>query len=368
MISTSVTERQRRRSSGPKIAPTEQRDRSSFARQIQPICNEDSDVEAPRPLHQDESPPRVLRASRRRSSSKFRTRETILRILNDKSETPKVEKRRSSRSIDTFLSPLDWLMGSSTDVDAPLIKVHDEWEHKRVLSDTVTHPWFIMLPHNKFRLGWDVVMAWLLCIMAFYVPFRVCFYWEDTLDDQDPNTFIFEAFLDCCFALDIILNFFTAYTEPKTSVVISQPRKIAMHYFRGFFLIDVIATFPFGYVLTQSSFTMANKLGKLGRLPKLVKFIRAARLLKLLRVYKLQQFIMKLEAEYNVHHGISRLIKIVMMVMVRVRALYGNVCCPLHVKCSSHLHFFLVATMSVGHTLGWMLLVSHRPFWRRRSS
>jgi hypothetical protein len=296
------------------------------------------------------------------------SQQTILRILNDKSETPKVEKRRSSRSIDTFLSPLDWLMGSSTDVDAPLIKVHDEWEHKRVLSDTVTHPWFIMLPHNKFRLGWDVVMAWLLCIMAFYVPFRVCFYWEDTLDDQDPNTFIFEAFLDCCFALDIILNFFTAYTEPKTSVVISQPRKIAMHYFRGFFLIDVIATFPFGYVLTQSSFTMANKLGKLGRLPKLVKFIRAARLLKLLRVYKLQQFIMKLEAEYNVHHGISRLIKIVMMVMVRVRALYGNVCCPLHVKCSSHLHFFLVATMSVGHTLGWMLLVSHRPFWRRRSS
>jgi len=33
-------------------------------------------------------------------------------------------------------------------------------------------------------------------------------------------------------------------------------------------------------------------------------------------VYKLQQFIMRLEGEYNVHHGVSRLVKIVMTIML----------------------------------------------------
>jgi len=48
----------------------------------------------------------------------------------------------------------------------------------------------------------------------------------------------------------------------------------------------------------------------------LSSLFQAARLLKLLRVYKLHDFIMRLEIEYNVHHGISRMLKIVAMIML----------------------------------------------------
>ena len=41
-----------------------------------------------------------------------------------------------------------------------------------------------------------------------------------------------------------------------------------------------------------------------------------ARLLKLLRVYKLHEYIQSLEVQYNVHHGISRMIKIVLLIML----------------------------------------------------
>jgi len=99
-------------------------------------------------------------------------------------------------------------------------------------------------------------------------------------------------------------------------ILIIHPKLIAFKYIKGFFLIDLLATIPFGYILTQSPIAIANKLGKLGRLPKMIRFIRAARLLKLLRVYKLREFIMRLEIEYNVHHGISRMIKIVMLIML----------------------------------------------------
>ena len=72
---------------------------------------------------------------------------------------------------------------------------------------------------------------------------------------------------------------------------------------RGFFTVDLLATIPFGYILTASPLAQAGKIGKLGKLPKMIRIIRAVRLLKLLRVYKLQLFILRLETEFNIHHG-----------------------------------------------------------------
>ena len=99
-------------------------------------------------------------------------------------------------------------------------------------------------------------------------------------------------------------------------MIVTSPKQIALHYLRGYFFIDLIATIPFGYILTSSSFAVTNKVGKLGRLPKLVKFVRAARMLKLLRVYRLHDFVLKLEVKFNVNHGYSRMIKIVTMILL----------------------------------------------------
>lgn len=63
-------------------------------------------------------------------------------------------------------------------------------------------------------------------------------------------------------------------------------------------------------------------MGKLGRLPKMIRFAKAARLLKLLRVYKLHEFIMNVEVKYGVHHGISRMVKIVMLILLVVSILF----------------------------------------------
>lgn len=112
--------------------------------------------------------------------------------------------------------------------------------------------------------------------------YKVCFYWMDEVEAR--SIFILESTIDSIFAVDIMLNFFTAYSED--GIIITRPKLIALRYIKGFFFIDLIATIPFGYILTQSPIAMANKLGKLGRLPKMIRFARAARLLKLLRVYK----------------------------------------------------------------------------------
>eukprot|EP00804_Cyclotella_cryptica_P024772 CCRYP_001743-RA/>CCRYP_001743-RA protein AED:0.39 eAED:0.37 QI:0/0.5/0/1/1/1/5/0/703 len=313
--SSSITAyRQRRRSTGHRISPIPKE-----SRQIEPIEkdneNESSgDVETPTCNDSSHSrrPAEVMKPTRRRMSSKFRTRETIVRLLHENEVTPGVTvgdtsddaSKQTYHRRESLFSPVDWWMSPSSENQMPPSEdIHREWEKRKLLLVERPPPKYIMLPQNKFRLAWDVIMAFLLCVMAFYVPYRVCFFWED--DDEGDETspvFIFETIV--------------AYTNPSTSLVVSSPKLIALNYIKTYFFIDLMATIPLGYILTHSPLAIASKLGKLGRLPKLVKFVRAARLLKLLRVYKLQKFILKLEAHYNVHHGISRLIKIVIAIMI----------------------------------------------------
>lgn len=142
-------------------------------------------------------------------------------------------------------------------------------------------------------------------------------YWD--LDTTSDTIVWFEVSIDIIFTIDIILNFITAYHDPKRNILITSFKLIAKRYLRGYFFVDAVATFPFGLILsnsTGSTVEAAGNIGKLGRLPKMIKLLRAMRLLKLLRVYKLQQFIERLEVEYNIHHGISRLLKIMLMVLL----------------------------------------------------
>ena len=53
------------------------------------------------------------------------------------------------------------------------------------------------------------------------------------------------------FIVDILINFRTTYVNKKDEVV-SHPGKIAIHYFKGWFLIDVVAAIPFDLLLFGS--------------------------------------------------------------------------------------------------------------------
>ena len=146
---------------------------------------------------------------------------------------------------------------------------------------------------------------------AFYIPYRVCLYWDS--DSKSTSLFIIELCTDLLFGFDIFLNFFTSYYDRAAHKMVNNLSQIGARYLKGYFLVDVFATFPFGYIIGSNNQSSGSSLGQL---PKVIKFFRAIRLLKLLRVYKLQQFILKLEVEYNIHHGISRMIKLVIMVLV----------------------------------------------------
>ena len=264
------------------------------------------DLEAQRPRRSSNAGECKIARPRRSSYA----RETIARIII-KDKKIHGERRNSSFLGNSILSPVDFMMGPGT-ID---VASNDDFDWQREEDQQKKRPWFIILHNQKARLSWDVIMAIILSVMAFYIPYRVCFFWEQDENEEEKSIFIFESIIDLFFLVDICLNFVTTYRS-KMDILITSPMQIALHYIKGYFCIDLLATIPFGYILTSSSLGVANKLGKLGRLPKLIKFVRAARLLKLLRVYRLHEFIVKLEVEYNIHHGYSRMIKIVTLILL----------------------------------------------------
>lgn len=54
--------------------------------------------------------------------------------------------------------------------------------------------------------------------------------------------------VDVMFIVDILINFRTTYVNANDEVV-SNPGRIAVHYFRGWFIIDLVAAIPFDLLL-----------------------------------------------------------------------------------------------------------------------
>mmetsp|Transcript_50304 Transcript_50304/g.60493 ORF Transcript_50304/g.60493 Transcript_50304/m.60493 type:complete len:827 (-) Transcript_50304:108-2588(-) len=166
----------------------------------------------------------------------------------------------------------------------------------------------VILPNSSFRTNWDSYIGCLIIYIAIFVPYRVSF-----IRNTGDVTRTIDMIMDISFGIDILLNFITAYES--NGVVVRDLRKIAKRYIKGFFFMDLIATFPFELITAELNGGV-NQASKLSRLPRLIKFLRMARMLKLLRVYRLQKFIRDAEIMYNVHQGISRLCNIVVIILI----------------------------------------------------
>ena len=91
-----------------------------------------------------------------------------------------------------------------------------------------------------------------------------------------------DKFIDLVFLVDLILNFFTPFTDKYD--IATKYKTIAIHYLKGWFLLDLISLIPFEEIVTFTVFS-GNK-DTLASLAKLLKITRLLRLLKLIRLFK----------------------------------------------------------------------------------
>lgn len=70
---------------------------------------------------------------------------------------------------------------------------------------------------------WETYMVLLVAYIAWVYPMEVAF-----LHSSLPRSlFIADNIVDLFFAVDIVLTFFVAYINPRTQLLVRDPRKIA---------------------------------------------------------------------------------------------------------------------------------------------
>ena len=126
-------------------------------------------------------------------------------------------------------------------------------------------------PDSRLREFLDIVVAAAGLTAAIEVPLRMSFDYDLT-----RPLFLMEMGLTLIFGLDILANFRTSIKEGNH--LISDRREVARRYLRGWFIVDLLAFFPFflfgsGTVLTVNRALKTLELLELNRLLKLTRLV-----------------------------------------------------------------------------------------------
>ncbi|KAL3314861.1 hypothetical protein Ciccas_006508 [Cichlidogyrus casuarinus] len=119
-----------------------------------------------------------------------------------------------------------------------------------------------IIKHNgAFKPIWDWFISILVLYTAIFTPYSAAFLLlkpsstnspvgenATKLAPVDTVYHTINYIVDCAFILDVLINFRTTYVN-KNDEIISGPGRIAVHYFKGWFLIDIVSAIPFDLML-----------------------------------------------------------------------------------------------------------------------
>ncbi|XP_060103953.1 potassium voltage-gated channel subfamily H member 2 [Heteronotia binoei] len=144
------------------------------------------------------------------------------------------------------------------------------------------HRWTI-LHYSPFKAVWDWLILLLVIYTAIFTPYSAAFLLNDGDEVQrracgyscSPLNVV-DLIVDIMFIIDILINFRTTYVNSNEEVV-SHPAKIAIHYFKGWFLIDMVAAIPFDLLIFGSGSEETTTLIGLLKTARLLRLVRVAR-------------------------------------------------------------------------------------------
>ncbi|XP_055885138.1 potassium voltage-gated channel subfamily H member 6-like isoform X4 [Biomphalaria glabrata] len=145
---------------------------------------------------------------------------------------------------------------------------------------------FTLLHYSPFKAVWDWIILLLVIYTAIFTPYAAAFLLSEEKKQNERSASIHERYsepltiidliVDIMFIIDIFINFRTTYVN-KNDEVVSHPGKIAVHYFKGWFLIDVVAAIPFDLLLFGSETDETTTLIGLLKTARLLRLVRVAR-------------------------------------------------------------------------------------------
>uniref|UniRef100_A0A3B3B5F8 Voltage-gated inwardly rectifying potassium channel KCNH2 n=1 Tax=Oryzias melastigma TaxID=30732 RepID=A0A3B3B5F8_ORYME len=139
------------------------------------------------------------------------------------------------------------------------------------------HKWTV-LHYSPFKAVWDWLILLLVIYTAILTPYSAAFLLNDQVGNCGYSCSplnVVDLIVDIMFIIDILINFRTTYVNSNDEVV-SHPVRIAVHYFKGWFLIDMVAAIPFDLLIYRNGEETTTLIGLL-KTARLLRLVRVAR-------------------------------------------------------------------------------------------
>ncbi|XP_018654495.1 putative voltage-gated potassium channel [Schistosoma mansoni] len=134
---------------------------------------------------------------------------------------------------------------------------------------------FTLKHYSVFKAVWDWIILALIIYTAIFTPYVTVFL-MNTGNKYAKLISVMDILVDVMFIIDILINFRTTYVN-KNDEVVSHPKRIAAHYIKGWFIIDLVAAIPFDLLFFRTAGdqpTALTGLLKSARLLRLVGIVR----------------------------------------------------------------------------------------------
>jgi hypothetical protein len=95
-------------------------------------------------------------------------------------------------------------------------------------------------PDSVLYRRWSALMLVPMAFTALITPMEVGL----VLDSSLPGIFTADRIIDMLLVLDMLVNFFLVYFSTNAGVMIYDRRRIAMHYLRTTFALDLVSSVP----------------------------------------------------------------------------------------------------------------------------
>lgn len=149
---------------------------------------------------------------------------------------------------------------------------------RREKARHLQHYYFMIHPFSNGRTYWEFFMMFVFLILLIIIPIEISakrIVWALT-----SLKFFFDIL--CC--ADIGITFATGYYNPNTKRIILARKRIAIRYLRGYFIVDLISSFPAYYVVALLGYDSRYWLLKV---MTFLKFLRITTLLKYLDTFRI---------------------------------------------------------------------------------
>lgn len=211
---------------------------------------------------------------------------------------------------------------------APLEKLRNPlYSMKNISKD---HPdCLLFYPDSFYMKIWYIGIFFFLIYTAIFMPIHFCF---QTVND--PSWLIINTIIDLFFILDVLINFNTCYYE-ITGKLITSRKKISANYFKTWFTVDLISSFPI-QLLEDSGVTSSNHY---------LRLIRFNRVYKLFSLFKLLRF---MKTSYHTKKFLS--LKIYSEVSIKFLNFFLATCVLIHILGCI---WIMISTLDLHSTVNW---------------